>query len=107
MHFFKILALNLLLIDKPSPIPESNERHFGFEIKTDPQFDLFPDWNAMDAEAQAVEGNSAIGINDSLVTITEDVIDCLKGRLDDEGTEKVFLFLGGPCKSKRRDFSGG
>lgn len=107
MHSFKIIALNLLLGNEPSPIPKSNQCHFCFAVAADPELHFFPDGNAVDAEAQVVKGDPAIRIDDSLVAITEDIVGRLKGRLDNKGTEEVPLFFDGSCESKRRDFPGG
>lgn len=106
MHFFKILSLDLLLSHQSVTIPESNESHLCFQVEADPEFDVFPDRNAMNAEAQIVEGDSAIGIDGPLEAVAENIVECLVGLWNDKGPEETSLLLSGFFETQRRDLSG-
>ena len=71
MDFFDILCFDVLLFHQTAEIPESYVRHLGFEVETDSQFNLFTDRNTMDAKAQIIEGDFAIGVDGSLEPITK------------------------------------
>lgn len=86
-------------------IPESNESHVRFDVETDSEFNFFSDRNAMNAEAQIIEGDSAIGIDGSFEPVTEDVIECQIRFWNDKGSEETSLLLKGGFKMQRRGFS--
>mgnify|MGYP001592490837 FL=1 len=76
-----------------------------FEIETDSEFDFFPDGNTMNAEAQIVEGDSAVGIDGSFEPVTEDIIKCQIRFWNDKGSEETSFFLKGFFKMQRGGFS--
>ena len=86
-------------------IPESDESHVCFEVETDSEFYFFPDRNPMNAEVQIVEGDSAIGIDGSFESVTEDVVKCQIRFWNDKGSEETSPLLNGFFKMQRRGFS--
>ena len=107
MHYFKIFGFHLLLTNEPAPISETNECHFGFEIETDTELDLFVEGDAVNAEAQIAERDLPIRIDLSFETITEDVIEGQIRLGNDKGSEEASFFRQGFFESGVGDFLRG